>query len=119
MILVTLVTGASAGVREAAIAAALEPGKTAALILEGLPDASVMLAALAESSIVQIARIAPGCPCCSGNLTLRVTLNRMLRQQPERLYIGLSSSSHLDHIRAFLSQPPYGELLTLTPDLQA
>jgi hypothetical protein len=38
MTLVTLVTGARASAREAAIAAAIDPAAVTALILEGLPD---------------------------------------------------------------------------------
>jgi hypothetical protein len=79
----TLVTGPSAQAREAAIAAALDaaPGKTA-IILEGLAPGSSPLDSLSDH--LDPARIAPGCLCCAGNLVLRVTLNRLLRQRPER-----------------------------------
>ncbi|HYD95119.1 MAG TPA: GTPase [Noviherbaspirillum sp.] len=117
MIPTTLVVGASPTAREAAIAAAAGNENGAAMILEGMPDGSALLEhALPQARIV---RIAPGCLCCSGNLTMRVTLNRMLRARPARLYIGLASVAHLDRIRAFLNAPPYDNLLTLTKDLQA
>jgi hypothetical protein len=48
---------------------------------------------------------------------MRVTLNRLLRSKPERLYIGMATASHIDQLRAFLSAPPYDNLLTLTKDL--
>jgi hypothetical protein len=116
----TLVTGASAGLREAAIAARLAPAGAiptaipTAILLEGLADGRSLLPA---SDTILIQRIAPGCLCCTGNLVLRVTLNRILRRPPERLYIGLATTEHLDQLRSWLSCPPYDQLLELTPDL--
>ena len=113
----TLVTGASAAAREAAIGAALAAagqGAIAAVILEGMPDPRSILT---PSNSLDVHRIAAGCVCCTGNLVLRVTLNRVLRRRPERLYIGLASTEHLDQLRSWLQQPPYDQLLELTPDL--
>jgi hypothetical protein len=119
----TLVTGAGGGAREHAILAALRREGNAgaatastAIILEGLAPGSSPLASL--PSQVQVARIAPGCLCCTGNLVLRVTLNRMLRQRPARLFIGVARSEHLDQLRSWLQSEPYDQLLTLTPDVQ-
>jgi hypothetical protein len=111
----TLVTG---GARESAIAAQLQaqphqPGATA-VILEGLADGR---SPLVPSDSLLIARIAPGCLCCTGNLVLRVTLNRLLRQHPLRLFIGVARSEHLDQLRSWLGSAPYDQLLDLTPDL--
>jgi G3E family GTPase len=114
MTLVTLVTGARAAVREMALAAALDDKIGTALILEGMPDGRNRFDISAQQDTLQIARIAPGCLCCVGNLTLRVTLNRILRQRPARLYISLADSTHLEQIRSFLNAPPYDTLLTLT-----
>ena len=121
-----LVTGARPGLREAAIAAALRPGVASAVILEGLSDGSAALALdeggeLPERPGVhpEIHRIAPGCLHCSGNLVLRVTLNRVLRHPPARLYISLATATHLEQLRAWLSDAPYGELLSLQPDIAA
>lgn len=119
MTLATLVTGATIATREAAIAAALESGIETAVILEGLPDGASRLDALAQESDVSIVRIAPGCLCCTGNLTMRVMLNRLLRRRPARLYIALASAEHLENLRAFLQQPPYDNVLQLTKDLRA
>ena len=114
----TLVTGSSASRREAAIAAALAESTphqsgASAVILEGLPDGTPLLA---PSDALLLARIAPGCLCCAGNLVMRVTLNRLLRQRPTRLLIGIASSEHLDQLRSWLSSAPYDQLLALTPD---
>ena len=114
-----LVTGATAAVREAAIASALDDPATprsdgAAIILEGLPSGS---SPLAQSDQLLISRIAPGCLCCAGNLVMRVTLNRLLRQRPARLFIGVAATTHLDQLRSWLSSPPYDQLLVLSPDL--
>lgn len=121
MTLTTLVTGLRASAREAAIAGAIaaciDADSPTALILEGLPDGTSRLDPNTCSAITQVARIAPGCLCCTGNLTMRVTLNRMLRRPPARLYISLATTTHIEQLRAFLTQPPYSDYLTLTPDL--
>lgn len=114
MIQTTLVAGGTAAERERAIAAAIVHSERTGLILEGLPDGSALIGA---SDQVAIARIAAGCPCCEGNLVLRVTLNRMIRQQPVRLFIGLAASTHVQALHAFLAQPPYSNFLALTKDL--
>ncbi|WP_170976648.1 GTPase [Massilia sp. HP4] len=130
-----LVPGASAAVREQAIAALLAtpPAKVSAtpvppgtaqaparafdaVILEGL---GVAATPLESGPGLQVVRIAPGCLCCDGNLVLRVTLNRLLRQRPQRLYIGLASSEHLDQLRSWLAAPPYDQLLALDPTVHA
>lgn len=121
-----LVTGAAPGAREAAIAAHLQPGLATTVILEGLSDGNSALAGLADqgqgsvaSPGLQLLRIAPGCLHCSGNLVLRVTLNRVLRHAPARLYISLATASHLDQLRSWLSGAPYGSLLALQADIAA
>ena len=114
----TLVTGPDARAREAAIAAALGAAPAgAAIILEGLATGSSPLDLLAIDP--PPACIAPGCLCCTGNLVLRVTLNRLLRQRPERLFIGVARGEHLDQLRSWLQSEPYDQLLWLTPDLEA
>jgi hypothetical protein len=116
----SLVTGPTTGAREQLIAAQLRaahlhPGNSrCAILLEGLPDGHAILA---PSDALLIERIAPGCLCCTGNLVLRVTLNRILRRRPDRLYIGLATMEHLDQLRSWLQSPPYDQLLELTPDL--
>jgi hypothetical protein len=114
----TLVAGARAGVREAAIAAAIarHPQRSTAVILEGLADANSPLIA-DPAQALQVLRIAPGCLCCTGNLVLRVTLNRLLRHPPAQLYISLANAEHVDLLRAMLSGAPYGDLLALEPDI--
>lgn len=114
----TLVTGPSSAEREAMIAGALDARLRTALILEGLPDGTSPFGEPLPPCLT-IVRIAPGCLCCSGNLPMRVTLNRILRQHPERLYISLANSDHLPEIRQFLQQEPYDKWLSLTKDLIA
>lgn len=115
---VTLVTGGRASEREAAISMAIHSGVVTALILEGLPDGSGTAISPDSASGMLIARIAPGCVCCTGNLTMRVTLNRMLRQRPARLFISLAADTHLARIRSFLTKAPYDRLLTFTDDVR-
>jgi len=116
----TLVVGPGAARREAAIADALElpdlRESSVAILLEGLPSGSSTLE-FSEKHL--ISRIAPGCLCCAGNLVMRVTLNRLLRQRPARLFIGVASAEHLDQLRSWLSSAPYDQLLALTPDLHS
>ena len=122
MTLTTLVSGRPASAREAAIWSALQQESASdgvrqhtALILEGLADGKLAEADLPPE--LEVKRIAPGCFCCIGNLTLRVTLNRLLRKAPARLFISIADDTHLPQIRAFLSQAPYDAYLSLTPDL--
>jgi hypothetical protein len=124
MTLTTLVSGRAASAREAAIWSALQQElardgahQATALILEGLADGKLATAELPPE--LEIKRIAPGCFCCIGNLTLRVTLNRLLRKAPARLFISIADDTHLQQIHDFLSQPPYDAYLSLTPDLVA
>lgn len=117
MTLTTLVTGPDAASREAAIAADVSVPAATAAILEGLPSGHSRIDLALPPQ--QLHRIAPACMCCTGNLTFRVTLDRVLRRKPARLYLGLASSEHLDAIRRFLSTAPYDSLLRLTPDLDA
>jgi hypothetical protein len=112
--LVTIVTGNSVGARDALVARALQPSQRTAAILEGIPDGKSTLDA---SDKLVLHRVTPACLCCTGNLVLRVTLNRILRTRPDRLYIGVANVDHLDQLRSWLRQPPYDQLLELTPDL--
>jgi len=112
-----LVHGASYTQREAAIAASLArlDGNSAAtdknvVILEGLPDGQDILQA---TDLLHISRIAPGCFCCIGNLSLRVTLNRALRQKPANIYLGIASDAHLDKLLLTLQGPAYTNLLEI------
>ena len=114
MIPTTLVAGADAGARERAIAAALDGALHAAAILEGLPASDTLLETRAG---LDVSRIAAGCPCCQGNLVLRVTLNRVLQKRPDRLFIALASLQHLAALRDFLASAPYSRMLALTQDL--
>lgn len=110
----TLVTSRVASTRESAVAAQIDPAIPTAVLAEGLPNGIDPFNQLVQTGSVQVIRIAPGCPCCIGHLTMKVTLNRLLRLHPERLFISLASSSHLDQIRLFLLQPPYDSTLSLT-----
>jgi G3E family GTPase len=116
LIPLTLVTGPAAA-REARIAAAAAGAMSAAIILEGLPQASEALEHLAETGRASITRIAAGCLCCAGNLVMRVTLNRILRSKPEHIFVALADASHIEAVRDFLCAPPYDSLLALTPGL--
>ncbi len=113
----TLVHGGSGAAREAAIAAEVDRSQTSAAILEGIASGSSALNSLAESSVMKLIRVAPGCPCCSGNLTMRITLNRVLREKPARLFLSLANAEHKAKVREFLQEAQYREHLELGPEL--
>jgi hypothetical protein len=117
MTLVSLVIGARASLREAAIASRISDKQSTAVILEGLPDGSSALDTTPAHPDLNIARIAPGCMHCIGNLVMRVTLNRMLRDKPQRLFVSVANTEHLEQLREFLTTSPYDALLQLTPDI--
>ncbi|MBX9868525.1 MAG: GTPase [Burkholderiaceae bacterium] len=108
-----LVSAADYAQREAAIAAAVAklPAEVSiGVILEGLPAGAMPLQ---STSTVQVQRIAPGCFCCIGNLTMRVTLNRLLRSKPQYLFLGIASAEHLDNVLQVLRSAPYTDLLKI------
>ncbi|MFZ6731230.1 GTPase [Undibacterium sp. Ji42W] len=112
-----LIHGASYTQREAAIAASLTllAGNGAAtdkniVILEGLPEGQDILQA---TDLLHVNRIAPGCFCCIGNLSLRVSLNRALRQKPANIYLGIASDAHMDKLLLTLQDPAYINLLEI------
>ena len=114
MTLLTLVTGPSGLAREQAIADRLEPHTSTAVILEGFPDGNPLLENRENNPTFKLIRVAAGCMCCTGNLVLRVTLNRILRDAPAQIFLSVADASHLESLRLFLSTPPYDGLLTLT-----
>lgn len=118
MTVLSLVLGGGADDRERAIAADLPPGLACAAIIEGLPSGAAPLNDIPPEVSLEVIRVAPGCPCCTGNLTMRVTLNRVLRRSPARLYLSLSDATHRDQVLMFLQAPQYLDLLAIGPDLQ-
>lgn len=115
----TLVTSRLPSTRESFIASQIDPSVSTAVLAEGLPTGIDPLAELIQTGSLHVIRIAPGCPCCAGHLTMQVNLNRLLRFQPQRILIGLSSSSHLDQIRLLLSSSAYDQHLSLTEVISA
>jgi hypothetical protein len=118
MTVLSLVLGGSADDRERAIAADLPPGLACAAIIEGLQSGAAPLNEIPPDVSLEVIRVAPGCPCCTGNLTMRVTLNRVLRRSPARLYLSLSDATHREQVLIFLQAPQYLDLLAIGPDLQ-
>ena len=113
MTVAQLVYGGNIRARELAIAAQVSPDTTAVALLEGIASGNE----LAESGQLSVIRIAPGCPCCTGNLTMQVTLNRLLRNPPDKLFLSLADASHRESVKSFLQQKQYCGRLELGPDL--
>jgi G3E family GTPase len=119
MTLTTLVTGASSLIREEAIASAINPVLKTTILLEGFPQGTASLDEFRQRPNINISYVAAGCLCCTGNLVMRVTLNRILRDPPQQLFIALTTADHRNQLKEFLTQPSYSSLLVLTEDLQA
>ena len=113
MIKTRLIYGLTSIERENKIAAMLAPNSMNAVIIEAIANGNSKLGEIDQNENLIIQHIAPGCPCCIGNLTMRVTLNRLLRKSPQHLYISLASNEHLPTIREFLQTAQYKDLLTL------
>jgi hypothetical protein len=119
---VTLIAGGSYAARETAARDLLQTlPAPAGVILEGLPDGRDLIGAafahLPAAQQPRVARLPPGCPCCAGNLVVRVTLNRMLRPRPAHLVLGIADPAHRAALRAFLGAAPYDALLALGDDI--
>lgn len=112
----TLVLGGRAHAREAAIAMCINPNIRTVVILEGLPDGKDE-SPLTATTNLQIIRIAVGCMCCAGNLVMRVTLNRVLREHPASLYISVANQEHIEQLRFGLTHEPYDALLSFNDDI--
>ena len=113
MTIVTLVYGGNGAARETAIAALAIPPQNAVAIIEGLAGTGKLDEDRAAAKGLQVLRIAPGCPCCTGKLAMRVILNRTLRKNPDRIYLSLAHSDHLAGVIDFLKEDQYRERLEI------
>jgi hypothetical protein len=114
MTILRLVYGGNQSVREQAITEQIDPGLLSIALLEGLAADHTPLESLQSLKVI---RIAAGCPCCTGNLTMRVMLNRALKEKPDRVYLSLASPLHLVSIRDFLQEDQYCDRLSLGSDI--
>lgn len=111
-----LIAGGSYCEREAWIATAvlqmdiLQAPSKYGVLLEGLPSGQMPLQT--DHQLV-IERIAPGCFCCIGQLVMRVTLNRMIRQKFDSLFIAINDPEHLANLQSLLASPAYSSHLIL------
>jgi hypothetical protein len=107
-----IIAGGSYVQREQQIATAIEQDRDqfVAVILEGLPNGSPLIQ---SDKQLMIERIAPGCFCCVGQLVLQVSLNRVIRKKPHKLYIGMHDAQHVVLLYQRLSKLPYQTLLTI------
>ena len=111
---ISLIAGGSYSEREVWIAAnlarstSLSSSTKSGVLLEGLPAGQLILQ---NTAYLSVERIAPGCFCCIGQIAMRVTLHRLLRQDLAHLYIAIHDAQHLPSLRDSLSQPQYAELV--------
>jgi G3E family GTPase len=85
------------------------------VLLEGFSDGKPCLV---DNDHLIIARIATGCLCCSNNMIMRIYLNRLIHQKPQRLFLGLSTDTHLDQITQFFNAPDYAKIIALSKILK-
>lgn len=116
MTCVTLVYGATGLAREQAISRSLDPAEATAVLLEGFPSGNSPLEELSSHPDLRIVRIAAGCICCTGNLVFKVTLNRLLRDPPQKLFLSIADALHVEQLRDFLLAAPYGSILSVGKD---
>jgi hypothetical protein len=114
MTLLRLVYGANQSEREDAIKTQINPKLFTMALLEGGAVGNTPLNSMASLKVV---RMAPGCPCCSGNLTMRVMLNRALKEKPDLVFLSLANPLHITAIRDFLQEDQYSGRLELGFDL--
>ena len=81
---------------------ATHAGERCAVIVEG---AFVPL----EAPGTAVERLAGGCPCCLGQVPLRVALVRLVRAvRPDALLLLLSGGDHAERVRALLADGSLG-----------
>jgi len=84
----------------------LQPSATVSVLLEG--QAAAIDAEIPAAPGRHVHVLAPGCLCCSGNLTLRVTLARVLRlEKPQYLIIAIADVRHEARMAAMLRAAPW------------
>ncbi|QEI04549.1 hypothetical protein FXN63_00910 [Pigmentiphaga aceris] len=100
-----LLSGASDALPQAI--AHLSEGEQA-VIVEGGPGT------LVAPGGITLVQLAAGCVCCVGQLPLRVTVARLLRQvRPARLWIEISDGAHLAEVRRQLNGPGFRGAIVL------
>jgi len=58
---------------------------------------------------VSLTRLGGACPCCLGQLPLRVALVRLVRsQRPDAVLLLLNAAEHADRVRALLADGSLG-----------
>ena len=114
MTILHLVYGANQRARESAIKTQMNPTLFAITLLEGMVLSEASPDPLESMKVV---RLAAGCTCCTGNLTMRVMLNRALKEKPDIVFLSLANSAHLTAVRDFLQEDQYCGRLELGRDL--
>jgi len=88
----------------------IPPDESVSCIIEGAPSDGTAEIGVGPTGYVHV--LAPGCPCCNGNLTLRVTLARVLRlEAPRNLIIAIIDERHQESLASTLALPQWSEYL--------
>jgi len=103
----TYIVAGSPGPRRAMLLADLlskiPPDESVSCIIEGAPSDGTAEIGVGPTGYVHV--LAPGCPCCNGNLTLRVTLARVLRlEAPRNLIIAIIDERHQESLASTLAR---------------
>jgi len=113
-IAVTLRTARGRAAQQAALDAWIDARRAAS---DGRKLAVIAEGAFFELSCppgVALARLAPGCVCCVGEVPLRTTLTRIVRShRPAELLLLIAADEHLERVRRLLAEAGPGMRVTL------
>lgn len=119
-IAVTLRTARGQAAQQAALDAWIDARRAAA---DGRGLAVIAEGAFFDLSCpagVALARLAPGCVCCVGEVPLRTTLTRIVRShRPTELLLLIATDEHLERVRRLLAEARLGVPVTLLENDEA
>ncbi len=113
-IVVTLCAARGQAAQQAALDAWIDARRAAA---DGRPLAAIAEGAFFELKCpadVALARLAPGCVCCVGEVPLRTALTRIVRAyRPHELLLLIAADEHRERVRRLLRAVPLGRPIEL------
>ena len=115
-IALTLRAAASGAAQQAALDAWLDdPAErtTGSDEIRRIVIAQAAFSRLQAPPAVTVVRLAAGCVCCVGQLPLRVTLTRAVRQRPDAILLLLASHQHQSQVRQLLQTNAWSGALHL------
>jgi len=115
-IALTLRVAASGAAQQAALDAWLDDPAERATRSDEIRRIVIAQAAFSDLQAppaVTVVRLAAGCVCCVGQLPLRVTLTRAVRQRPDAILLLLADDQHQSQVRQMLQTNEWSGALYL------